>query len=192
MHSGARLTASKIALRGPTIADRFPPMKTNIHQLSLAVILLVSSFLASNGLSAGDGAATLPAFYDESADGSKQIADALAQAGKDGKRVLLQFGANWCPWCHKLHALFDSDKEIAALLKRDYLVVLIDVNKGHNGETDAKYGKPTKLGLPVIVVLDSDGKQLTTKDSGDLEEGKQHSPEKVLAFLKKWSLQTKA
>jgi uncharacterized protein YyaL (SSP411 family) len=39
----------------------------------------------------------------------------LALAGKDGKRVLLQFGANWCPWCHKLHSLFDTDKDIAAL-----------------------------------------------------------------------------
>jgi len=168
-------------------------MKTNIRQLSIAFMLLASSLFACNGLQAGDAASlALPPIYDESADGSKQIADALALAGKDGKRVLLQFGANWCPWCHKLHALFDSDKDIAALLKRDYVVVLIDVNKGHNGQTDAKYGKPTKLGLPVIVVLDADGKQLTTKDSGELEEGKHHSPEKVLAFLKKWSPQTKA
>ena len=41
---------------------------------------------------------------------------------------------------------------------------------------------------PVIVVLNSDGKQLTTQDSGKLEEGDHHSPEKVLTFLEQWSV----
>jgi thiol:disulfide interchange protein len=150
--------------------------------------LLAASLACTGAVQAGDTpAAALPAIYDESADSSKQIADALARAGKDGKRVLLQFGANWCSWCHKLHALFKADKDIVARLKSDYVVVLIDVNKGHNNEVDAKYGHPTRLGLPVLVVLDADGKQLTTKDSGELEEGNHHSPAKVLAFLDKWS-----
>ena len=153
-----------------------------------ALGLLAASLAFTGAIQAGDTAATaLPPIYDESADGTKQIADALALAGKDGKRVLLQFGANWCPWCHKLHSLFKTDKDIAARLKSDYVVVLIDVNKGRNGDVDAKYGHPTRLGLPVLVVLDADGKQLTTKDSGELEEGNHHSPVKVLAFLDKWS-----
>jgi hypothetical protein len=42
------------------------------------------------------------------------------------------------------------------------------------------------LGLPVIVVLDSEGKQLTTKNSSELEEGKHHNADKVLAFLTEW------
>jgi thiol:disulfide interchange protein len=128
-----------------------------------------------------------PSIYDESADGSKQVADALVSAKKDGKHVLLQFGANWCGWCHKLHKLFDSDKAIAEELKNHYVVVLIDVNKEHNKETDTKYGHPTRFGLPAIVVLDSNGKQLTTQDTGKLEEGDHHDPKKVLSFLKEWA-----
>ena len=150
---------------------------------------LLTALLASvAGVEAGDTPPPAKAvIYDELADGSKQIAEALAQAGKDGKRVLLQFGANWCPWCHKLHSLFHTDKDIAARLKRDYVVVLIDVNKRHNSVADAKYGHPTGHGIPVIVILDSEGAQLTTKDSGELEEGDHHSPAKVMAFLEKWS-----
>jgi hypothetical protein len=49
-----------------------------------------------------------------------------------------------------------------------------------------KYGNPTKHGLPVLVVLDSDGKQLTTQDTGQLEQGDHHDPAKVIAFLSKW------
>ena len=166
-------------------------MKTRCRHIYLILVLLVTSLAGTGAVQAGDGsAAAKPPIYDESADGTKQIADALAVASKDGKRVLLQFGANWCPWCHKLHSLFASDPNIAARLKSDYVVVLIDVNKGRNSEVDAKYGHPTRLGLPVLVVLDASGKQLTTKNSGELEEGDHHSPEKVLAFLKKWSPQT--
>jgi thiol:disulfide interchange protein len=155
------------------------------------VLGLLAACLALTGVvQAGD---TPPAakinIYDESTDGSKQIAEALALAGKDGKRVLLQFAANWCIWCHRLHSLCATDKSIAARLKSDYVVVLIDVNHGRNADVDAKYGHPTRLGLPVLVVLDADGKQLTTKDSGELEEGNHHNPDKVLAFLKKWSPQ---
>jgi thiol:disulfide interchange protein len=128
-----------------------------------------------------------PAIYDESADGAQQIADALIIAKKDGKNVLLQFGANWCVWCHRLHTLCATNPDIAKVLRKNFVVVLIDVNQKHNAATDAKYGHPIRFGLPVLVVLDANGQLLTTEDSGKLEEGDHHSPEKVLAFLKAWT-----
>jgi hypothetical protein len=86
-----------------------------------------------------------------------------------------------------LHKLFETDKSVAEELERQYVVVMIDVNKGHNSDIDTKYGHPTRFGLPAIVVLDADGKQLTTQDTGKLEEADHHSPQKVVAFLKEWS-----
>ena len=112
---------------------------------------------------------------------------AMAKAKKENKRVLLQFGANWCGWCHKLHKLFETDTQIAAKLKESFVVVLVDVNKGHNEEINKRYDNPTRFGLPVIVVLDADGKALTTQDTGKLEEGDHHDPKKVLAFLSEWA-----
>jgi thiol:disulfide interchange protein len=154
--------------------------------------MLIASLLAGTQLTPRPAVAaespktTLPDIYDESADAGKQIADAVAQAKKENKRVLLQFGANWCGWCHKLHKLFETDKEIAANLKANYVVALIDVNKGHNKDIVARY-EGEKLGLPFIVILGPDGKQLTLKDSGELEEGDHHSPQKVMTFLAKWA-----
>jgi uncharacterized protein YyaL (SSP411 family) len=119
-------------------------------------------------------------------DGTKQIADALAAAKAGNKRVVLQFKANWCGWCTLLHNLFENDKEISAILQKNYVVVLVDVNQYHNDEVNTRYGNPTSHGLPVIVILDADGKQLTTKDTGQLEEGDHHDPQKVFEFLKAW------
>jgi len=128
-----------------------------------------------------------PRIYDETADGSQQIAAALRDAQKEGKRVLLVFGANWCIWCHRMNDLFSSDPAIAAKLKNGFVVREIDVNQQHNLAVDAKYGNPTRLGLPVIVLLDGTGRALTTKNTADLEEGRGYDRARVLAFLAKWA-----
>lgn len=160
------------------------PVFTNVLLLS---VLVLAASMHESVLADEAPKGKRPAIYDESADGSKQIAEAMTQAKKEGKHVLLQFGANWCGWCHRLHKLFDTDQSIAEKLKNDYVVVLVDVNEQHNKDIDTKYGNPTRFGLPVIVILDSDGKQLTTQDTAKLEEGDHHDPKKVMAFLNDWS-----
>ena len=125
--------------------------------------------------------------YDPKADGAVQITNALNHAKHDHKHVLLQFGANWCGWCYKLHDLMTADKQLSAFTQANFIVVHVDVDKDHNKETNAKYGNPIQFGLPALVVLDWNGKQLTTQDSGKLEEGDHHNPGKVLEFLKKWA-----
>jgi thioredoxin-related protein len=160
-------------------------MKTKTLALTLLPALVVFTLALTNVSHAAD-ASSKPAIYDESADGQKQLTQAIEQAKKDNKAILLQFGANWCGWCHKLHHLFDTDQTIHSKLQKNYIVVMVDVNEGHNSDFAAKYGAE-KHGLPCIVIFDSTGKHLTTKDTGELEEGDHHSPEKVLAFLNQWS-----
>lgn len=152
------------------------------------ILCLLFTLLAITAVSFGDPPVkgNAPPLYDIKADANEQIKTALAKAKKDNKTVLVQFGANWCGWCHKLDKLFASDKAIAAELKKSYVVVLVDVDKDHNADVVKKYGNPIQFGLPVIVVLDKEGKQLTTQDTGKLEEGDRHDPAKVLAFLKQW------
>jgi len=153
----------------------------------IAILIAVFSVALLPRVSAADAPkSNRPDIYDESLDGSKQIADALVAAKKENKNVLIQFGANWCGWCHKLHGLFNADKEVGAELKAHYLLILVDVNKGHNQDLVKKYGAE-ELGLPSLVVLDSAGKHLTTKNTAELEEGDHHSPAKVMAFLKEWA-----
>jgi len=157
-----------------------------LKNFAFKLLLAGCTCLAALSLPADPAKSPKPAIYDEKADGSQQVTDALATAQTGHKRVLLIFGANWCGWCHRLHTLFGTDKEINDTLKADFVLVLIDVNKGHNKAVNDKYSNPIQHGLPVLVVLDTDGRQLTTKDTGELEEGDHHSPQKVLAFLKAW------
>jgi len=124
--------------------------------------------------------------YDESADGEKQIASALASAKANHKRVLVQFGANWCSGCHKLHDLLKNDPAVSQHLKNDYVWVLIDLDQAHNIEIDEKYGNPTFQGYPALVILEADGQQVLKSDTVELTEGNNYSPQKVTAFLNQW------
>jgi thiol:disulfide interchange protein len=132
-----------------------------------------------------------PDIFDVHADGEAQIAAAIGKAASENRRVLLDFGANWCIWCRRLHATFETDPSVSKALKDGFVVVMVDVNtrngENRNAGVNEKYGNPIQHGIPVLVILESSGKQLTTKDSGDFEEGDRHSPVKILAFLSNWA-----
>lgn len=129
--------------------------------------------------------------YDEAADAKSQIAAALARAGRDNRRVLLMFGANWCGWCHKLHSVFKEDKEVAKTLQYEYELVLVDIGRrDKNVELAKSYGADlAKEGVPFLSVLDAEGKVLAGQETGSLEAGERHDPEKVLALLKRYAAQ---
>ncbi|MCG3126310.1 MAG: Thiol:disulfide interchange protein DsbD [Phycisphaerae bacterium] len=126
--------------------------------------------------------------YDETADGRKQIEQALAAAKRDNTRVLVMFGGNWCGWCHKLHALFRENAEIGRTLLYEYQLVMIDIGKWNKHmELAAGFDADVKKnGVPFLTVLDAEGKVLTNQETGSLEAGEKHDPAKVRAFLEKW------
>ena len=133
-----------------------------------------------------------PDIYDTAADGKALVSAALMQAKAEHKHVLVKFGANWCIWCRRLHAMLEENPTVHAALTKNYVLVQVDVNhrsgKKRNEALIEQYGNPVRLGLPVLIVLDADGKLLTTQDSGQLEDGKEaHDPVKVVAFLQQWA-----
>jgi len=125
--------------------------------------------------------------YDESADAAADIEAALAVAAKENTRVLVQWGANWCGWCIKLHGLFGDDRTIARKLDYEYEVVYVDIGRfDKNLDLVEKFGIELK-GVPFLTVLDSDGDVVVNQETGSLEvpieEGAKHDPAKVLEFL---------
>ena len=127
-----------------------------------------------------------PQVYNEAADARADLKAALARAQKDNKRVLVQWGANWCGWCIKLNELCKSDEEIAKEILYEYEVVHVDIgNWDKNVELVGELGASLKEGVPYLTVLDASGKPLAQQETGALEvqgEGR-HDPAKVLGFL---------
>jgi thiol:disulfide interchange protein len=151
------------------------------HPFVLATALLMP-FLAS---AAEDPKPARPNIYDEKADAPQQIAEAAARAKLDHKRVLVQWGANWCGWCHKLHEVCSTNADLKKVLHDEYEVVLVDVGRfDKNAELAEKLGAQLKgNGVPYLTVLDEDGKTVVNQDTGSLEAGPDHDVAKVLKFL---------
>jgi thiol-disulfide isomerase/thioredoxin len=127
--------------------------------------------------------------YDESADTKKDIAAALARAGKNNTRVLIQWGANWCSWCRILHGVFTTDDNIRKQLY-GYEVVHADIGKwDKNTDLIEHYGADIKKhGVPYLTILGPDGKVIANQDTGELElksaDKQGYDLDKIIAFLK--------
>lgn len=154
----------------------------------VVLVAVLSSTISAQAFVGNDGKEKAkPQTYDEKADAKADIAAALAKAGKDNKRVLLMFGANWCGWCHLLHGVFDDNREIAKVLLYEYELVTVDIGRmDKHLDLAKKYGADLKQGVPFLTVLDADGKPLVNQETSSLEAGDHHDPAKVKAFLDRW------
>ena len=124
--------------------------------------------------------------YDENANAQQQIAAALATPAKDGKNILLIFGANWCPDCHALDAEM-HEPDLAELIEKNYVVVKIDVGRfNKNLEVGKKYGVPIGRGIPAIAVLDRHGKLLYAQSQGQFANAAQMPSQDFRTFFEKW------
>ena len=113
---------------------------------------------------------------------------ALAQAASSHKRVLVQFGANWCSDCKALDQNFHKP-ENAALLSSHF--VLVHVNVGdhgidHNLDLAQSYGIPLNKGVPALAVLDGDGRVVFSQKNGEFEAMHRMDPRSVNEFLARW------
>jgi thiol-disulfide isomerase/thioredoxin len=132
--------------------------------------------------------------YDESADAKRQIATAIERARRNNRRVLVQWGGNWCPWCYALHDRF-AEPKLGKELLYEYETVLVDTGKdGKNNDLAESYGADIrKSGVPYLTIFDASGKPIANQDTGALErkgpDGKSslslgHDADKVYDLLK--------
>ena len=129
------------------------------------------------------------ALYPETSRAKADIDAALKAAAAQDKRVLVDFGGNWCPDCKVLDINLRRP-ENAALLRDRY--VLVHVNVGDKGVTDnfdvaERYGIPLKKGVPALAVLDAKGKVLFAHRNGEFESMRKMDPKAVHDFLEQWS-----
>jgi len=124
--------------------------------------------------------------FDPNRDAAKDIQGVISEAQKTGKRIILDVGGEWCPWCHKLDQFFVDNEDVDEFMKKHFVVLKINYSKENKNENVlSKY--PEIPGYPHLFVLDSDGSLLHSQDTGQLEAGDQHDREKVFAFLKAWT-----
>jgi thiol:disulfide interchange protein len=124
--------------------------------------------------------------YNENADAKAEIRDALSTAVREHKRIILDFGGNWCGDCQVLDIYFHRAPN-DQLLSANYVLVDIDIGRyDHNLDLADKYEVPLKRGVPALAILDEHGRLLYSQKTGEFEKMRQMSPDSVTTFLEQW------
>lgn len=147
----------------------------------IPVFIMISMMIFNISIMADGGV------YSSHTNPKEEIEIAIKGADSNEKNILLIFGADWCSWCNRLANFIKENKKVSHLLTEKYVVIKVDVGKWDtNLDLMKKYNARQKVGVPSLAVLDSKGKFIVFQETGSLEEGKGHSEEKVLNFLKKY------
>lgn len=154
--------------------------------LALFLILGVATVAPAQAGPTGTVTADKQVKFDPNRDAAADIAFGVKLAKKEGKRVILDVGGEWCGWCKKLDKMFKEDELVKAALAKHYVLIKVNFSmENKNEKVLSKY--PEIKGYPHLFVLDANGKLLHSQDTGLLETGDHHDHDKVMAFLTKWA-----
>ncbi len=114
------------------------------------------------------------------------LADALKVAVAEHRRVLLDFGGDWCTDCLVLDSYFHDSSNKPIL---DTNFVLVHINVGHmdqNLQIAERYQVPLNKGVPALAVLNAHGKLLFSQRAGEFEAMRRMESGAVTQFLLQW------
>lgn len=124
--------------------------------------------------------------YPDPSQAKADVAAALKQAAATHKRVIIDFGGNWCGDCQVLDIYFHNP-ENRPILEANY--ILVHVNIGHmdeNLDIAQRYGVPIEKGVPALAVLSDTGRLIYSQKSGEFEAMRRMQASSVTNFLVQW------
>ena len=127
-----------------------------------------------------------PDIYPPPEQAAGDLAAALKQAATGHRRVILDFGGNWCPDCHVLDTYF-HDAANKPILDANYILVHINIGQeDRNLDIADRYQIPLKKGVPALAVLNSKGELLYSQKGGEFEAMRRMDSSAVTRFLVQW------
>jgi thioredoxin 1 len=124
--------------------------------------------------------------YPDPAQAHGDLAAALKTARATHKRVLIDFGGNWCGDCQVLDIYFHNPENRPIL---DSNFVLVHVNIGRmdeNVDIAQMYKVPLEKGVPALAVLNENGSLLFSQRTGQFEAMRRMESSAVTQFLVQW------
>ena len=124
--------------------------------------------------------------YPDPGQAKADIAAALESAAATNKRVILDFGGNWCPDCQALYNYFHDDAN-QSIIAENFIVVYVNIGlRDANLDIAAHYRIPLEKGVPALAVLGADGQLLFSQRTGEFEAMRHMQPGSVTGFLEQW------
>ncbi len=125
--------------------------------------------------------------YPDAAQAASDLSIAVKNAAETHKRIIVDFGGNWCSDCRVLDTYF-HDSTNGPILAAHF--ILVHVNIGHMDSNLAiaeRYQIPLKKGVPALAVLDERGALLYSQRTGEFEAMRNLQAASLTEFLKHWT-----
>ena len=121
--------------------------------------------------------------YPDPAEAKADLAAAMKTAANAHKRVIVDFGGNWCGDCQVLDIYFHNAQN-RPLLESNFVLVHINIGRmDENLDIAAKYETPVADGVPALAVLNPDGSLVFSQKQGEFKTSYRIGPEDLVNFL---------
>jgi thiol:disulfide interchange protein len=146
-------------------------------------ILALAALLA---LAAGTANSASRDIYPDPAQARADLATALRTASAAHKRILLDFGGNWCADCQVLDIYLHNPAN-RPILEANFVLVHINIGMGDaNLDIAKRFDVPLDRGVPALAVLSEKGTLLYSQKTGQFAPMRRMEPSDVTKFLVQW------
>ena len=116
------------------------------------------------------------------------ITAAREQAAREGKRVAVVFGADWCPDCYAFESSL-KHRLVAPIVDPAFVIVKVSVgNRNRNLELMEGYGMVVENGIPAVAVIEPDGSLVAAQRHGEFRNASSLlSVAEIVAFFHRWA-----
>ncbi len=137
-------------------------------------------------LAAGTARSASRDIYPDPSQAKADLAAGLKAAGQSHKRLIVDFGGNWCGDCQVLDIYFHNAQN-RPILESNFVLVHVNIGRmDENLDIAEQYGIPVTLGVPALAVLSEKGKLLYGQRGGEFKSMRRMESSAVTKFLVQW------
>ncbi len=123
--------------------------------------------------------------YDAPAAAHDAVDAAVRKARQSGRRLLIDFGGNWCPDCRMLAGVMQL-APVQGWITQNFVPVSVNVDHlNANMDIAKRYGVVIKA-VPTVLIVTPDGKLLNPDGTLTLGNARTMSSQAVVDLLGKW------
>ena len=126
--------------------------------------------------------------YEDPNEVEAGIEKAKAQAAREGKRVAVVFGADWCPDCFAFESAL-KHRLVLPIVEPSYVFVKVSIgNRNRNLERMTDYGMAVENGIPAVAILEADGTLVAAQRQGEFRNASSLlSVAEIVSFFHRWA-----
>jgi thioredoxin 1 len=113
-----------------------------------------------------------------------EVSQGFTRARGQGKFLMVEFGADWCPDCRLLSQELHK-APVRDYLSQNFVLVHVDVGEFDRNMNVAKsLGVNVGQGIPTAVFFTPEGRRIGATDHGELARASRDGSQDLLTFLK--------